>query len=90
MMVVGTGLATPCLNSLVSKGSDEERQGAALGVLGSYGAMGRIVGAPAAGLAFDINIYLPYVISGIVSLLGAVSMSGAMRKMKKKKAGNYR
>ncbi len=85
LMVVGTGLATPCLNSLVSKGSSEDRQGAALGVLGSYGAMGRIVGAPAAGLAFDINIYLPYAISGIVSLLGAVSMS---RAIKTKKAGD--
>lgn len=90
LMVVGTGLATPCLNSLVSKDSDEEHQGAALGVLGSYGAMGRIVGAPVAGLAFDINIYLLYVISGIVSLLGAVSMSRAMKKLNKKKAGNYR
>jgi MFS family permease len=90
MMVVGTGLATPCLNSLVSKNSDEEHQGAALGVLGSYGAMGRIVGAPAAGLAFDINIYLPYVISGVVSLLGAASMSVAMKKTNKKKADNSR
>jgi DHA1 family multidrug resistance protein-like MFS transporter len=74
LMVVGTGLATPCLNSLVSQDTDEEHQGAALGVLGSYGAMGRIIGAPVAGLAFDANIYLPYVISGIISAMGAVSM----------------
>jgi hypothetical protein len=82
---MGTGLATPCLNSLVSRETGEDRQGAALGVLGSYGAMGRIIGGPAAGLAFDINIYLPYVMSGIVSILGAVSM---LRAMKKKKAGS--
>ncbi len=83
IMVVGTGLATPCLNSLVSRGTDKERQGATLGVLGSYGALGRIVGAPVAGLTFDINIYLPYVISGIISILGATSLARAMKKLKK-------
>ena len=71
---IGTGLITPCLNSLVSRHTDEEHQGAAMGVVGSYGSLGRIAGPPAGGLAYDINIFLPYIISGALSAAGAVAV----------------
>jgi MFS transporter, DHA1 family, multidrug resistance protein len=73
-LFIGTGLITPCLNSLVSRHTDEEHQGAAMGVLGSYGSLGRIAGPPAGGLAYDINMSLPYIISGILSAAGAIAV----------------
>jgi MFS family permease len=77
---VGTGLVTPCINGLVSGKTDEERQGAVMGVLGSYSSLGRIAGPPAGGLAYDINIYLPYLLSGILSAAGAIAISLASRR----------
>jgi MFS transporter, DHA1 family, multidrug resistance protein len=71
---IGTGLITPCLNSLVSLNTDEEHQGAVMGVVGSYGSMGRIAGPPAGGLAYDINMSLPYIISGTLSAVGAIAL----------------
>jgi MFS family permease len=85
MMAVGTGLTTPCLNSLVSKATDEEHQGAAMGVLGSYGSMGRIIGPPMGGLAYDLSINLPYLISGMVSAIGAVAILIGAKKVQKKR-----
>jgi MFS family permease len=79
LIAVGVGLATPCLNSLASKATDEEHQGSTLGVLGSYGALGRIVGAPINGFAFDVNVDLPYLISGLLSAAGALAVYFAIK-----------
>lgn len=81
LISIGTGLAMPCLNSLASRSTDEEHQGSALGVLGSYGALGRIVGPPLGGLAFDINVYLPYFTSALLSAAGALAMFYAIRRI---------
>jgi hypothetical protein len=48
-------------------------------VLGSYGALGRIVGAPINGFAFDVNVDLPYLISGLLSAAGALSVYFAIK-----------
>ncbi|MGE5556932.1 MAG: MFS transporter [Caulobacteraceae bacterium] len=74
MIGVGTGLVTPCLNSIVSRETGEEYQGVALGVLGSYSAVGRVVGPPSSGLIYDINVDLPYVVSTLLSVAGALVM----------------
>jgi DHA1 family multidrug resistance protein-like MFS transporter len=84
ILSVGTGLVTPCINALVSGETGEERQGAIMGVLGSYSSLGRIAGPPAGGLAYDINIYLPYLISGILSAAGAIATSASNRNKEKK------
>ena len=73
MLAMGTGLVIPCLNSLVSKRTDEEHQGAAMGVLGSYHSLGRIAGPPAGGLLYDVNMNLPYILMGFVALAGALT-----------------
>jgi MFS family permease len=83
IIAVGTGLVTPCINGLVSGKTDEERQGETMGVLGSYASLGRIAGPPAGGLAYDINLYLPYLISGILSAAGAIAVSLASRNRRK-------
>ncbi|HTY89905.1 MAG TPA: MFS transporter [Methanocella sp.] len=82
LIAIGTGLATPSLNSLTSRATDEEHQGSAMGVLGSYGAMGRILGPPLGGLAFDINVELPYFISAVLSAAGALAAYLVIKKKK--------
>lgn len=82
LIAIGSGLATPCLNSLTSRATDEEHQGAVLGVLGSYGAMGRIIGPPLNGFAFDINVDLPYFISALLSAAGALAIYMAIKNIR--------
>jgi MFS transporter, DHA1 family, multidrug resistance protein len=83
LTVVGTGLCTPCLNSLVSKATDEEHQGKAMGVLGSFGSMGRIIGPPMGGFAYDISINLPYMIMATISAMGAVTVFTKRKTLRK-------
>jgi len=82
MLSLGTGLVIPCLNSLVSKRTDEEHQGVAMGVLGSYHSLGRIVGPPAGGLLYDVNMNLPYIMMGFVALLGAFTAIAAALRLR--------
>jgi len=82
LIAIGMGLATPSLNSMVSKATDEEHQGAMLGVLGSYGSLGRVAGPPIGGLAFDIGTGLPYALSGVLSLAGAAISYIAIKRIK--------
>ncbi|WP_424359624.1 MFS transporter [Methanocella sp. MCL-LM] len=79
-LALGTGLVVPCLNSLVSKRTDEEHQGAAMGVIGSYNSLGRIIGPPVGGFSFDIHMDLPFIILGFLAGLGGfVAMLRALR-----------
>lgn len=45
-----------------------------MGIMTSYASLGRIAGPPAGGLAYDINMSLPYVISGFMSTIGAIAV----------------
>lgn len=76
---IGTGLVTPCLNALVSRHTDEEHQGVTMGVLGSYGSLGRIAGPPAGGLAFDLYMNLPFLLLGTLSAVGAAAVAATAR-----------
>ncbi|MCD1295838.1 MFS transporter [Methanocella sp. CWC-04] len=75
LIVVGSGLANPCLNSLVSKGTDSENQGAVMGILGSFSSLGRILGPPVGGFAFNIYTGLPYIGTAFLSIVGAFVIS---------------
>ncbi|HMK47135.1 MAG TPA: MFS transporter [Methanocella sp.] len=86
-IAVGTGLVVPCLNSLVSKRTGEEQQGAVLGVLGSYNSIGRIAGPPMGGLSYDISTVLPYVIMGSLSVLGAFTAIWTALRIRARKGG---
>ncbi len=87
LIAIGVGLATPCLNSLASKATDEEHQGAVLGVLGSYGAMGRIAGPPLSGFGFDLNVDLPYFISALLSAAGALILYADIKRKGSRRKG---
>jgi len=54
LLALGTGLATPCLRSLVSRRLDGGGQGAALGSLQGLQSAGSFLGPPLAGLAYEL------------------------------------
>lgn len=83
---IGSGLVNPSINTLVSRKTDAENQGAMLGVLGSFGSFGRAIGPPVGGMLYMVNMALPYVSSAVISLAASavfyVKMRGAEGKEK--------
>ena len=51
--------------------------------MGSYGSLGRILGPPMGGLAYDISINLPYVIMSTVSTIGAATIFIKRKSLRK-------
>jgi MFS family permease len=76
---IGSGLVNPSLNTLVSKKTDADNQGAMLGVLGSFNSLGRAIGPPAGGLLYMVNMALPYVVSAGISAIAAVILYAKAR-----------
>jgi len=83
---VGSGLVFPCLNTVVSRRTDEQNQGVAMGIMSSYGNFGRIIGPPLAGYAYGINMNAPYVISAAIMILSALGIGGLLWRDQKKGA----
>lgn len=72
MATMGLGNASlrPAINSLVSKRTPADEQGAMLGVVNSYNSLGRIFGPITGGLIFDVMGYQwPYILGSLVFLL---------------------
>jgi DHA1 family multidrug resistance protein-like MFS transporter len=67
--VLGTALLAPAVMSLTSRCATLQ-QGIAMGLSNSSMSLGRIVGPLAAGVAFDINLNLPYLGGAAIMLLG--------------------
>lgn len=65
----GQALVSPSLNSLLSKSTSADRQGSVLGLGQSAGAIARALFPLAAGALYDVNMALPYVLSGVLALL---------------------
>lgn len=88
-VLIGIGLALlmPSINSLTSKRSPEEEQGAMLGVLNSYQSLGRVAGPILGGATFDLLGYgSPYIVAGalfglLVPLSGRLLGTGAKRSL---------
>ncbi|CAJ38069.1 MFS transporter [Methanocella arvoryzae] len=75
---VGSGLVFPCLNTVVSRRTDERNQGVAMGILSSYGSFGRVLGPIVGGYVYVINIAFPYALSAIVMALSAAGLFAYM------------
>lgn len=69
---IGSGFVNPSLNTLISKRTPPDRQGAVMGILGSYNSLGRIAGPPFGGILYGASIFLPNAFSGLVTVAGAV------------------
>lgn len=72
-LAAGTGLATPSLNSLLSRRSSGDVQGAALSMGQSASALGRVVGPGVSGWLFETWTGLPFVTGATLMLVGALS-----------------
>ncbi|MGD2110502.1 MAG: MFS transporter [Phycisphaerae bacterium] len=57
---VGHGLTGPNLNSLISRQTADDRQGATLGLSQGIGSLARAVAPPIGGLAYDLGPSWPY------------------------------
>jgi len=65
---IGNTLLTPSSSSLVSKNSSGG-QGAALGIMQSFGSLGRIFGPVVGGVLYDIHMNVPYSLGAMLLLL---------------------
>ncbi|BBH21157.1 tetracycline resistance MFS efflux pump [Paenibacillus baekrokdamisoli] len=64
---IGNALIRPCVTSLITQ-KTTVRQGVASGLSSSMDSLGRIIGPLTGALLFSINLQLPYVAGGVLSL----------------------
>lgn len=70
VMGVGNAALRPAVNSLASKRSSADQQGAVMGVVNSYNSLGRIFGPILGGFIFDaLGYQWPYITGGILFFL---------------------
>jgi len=69
MAGLGGNLLNPAINTLVSKRTPQGRQGAAMGLLGSFNSIGRVLGPSAGGFAYVVSMLLPYLGSAAIGLV---------------------
>jgi DHA1 family tetracycline resistance protein-like MFS transporter len=75
LMVVGSGLSTPSLTTLVVDSTDDARRGEVLGVQQSANAFARTIGPPFAGLAFDvIGVGAPFALGAMVAAVALLTV----------------
>jgi DHA1 family tetracycline resistance protein-like MFS transporter len=83
LLVVGQGLATPTMATLVADRAHDARRGGALGFQQSAGALARIVGPAMGGILFEhVGVAAPYVVGAAmvgVALLLATGLQAPSR-----------
>ena len=82
LMITGGCLINTGINTLVSNRTDDDHQGEAMGMLGAFNSLGRVLGPAAGGFAYVISMSLPYVSSALISCLtaAAISIKSRMKK----------
>ncbi|HVV34403.1 MAG TPA: MFS transporter [Vitreimonas sp.] len=71
-MVLGIGLSTPALNSLVAAQAEADERGAVMGLSQSASAFGRVAGPLMSGVVFDSLGHGAPFVAGAILLLGAL------------------
>jgi len=80
IVAIGNGLSFPSFTSLFSQTCEARDAGELLGQGNAMGVAGRVVGAICAGAVMDsFGLAMPFVVSAIVMLSGAVIFVGAYR-----------
>jgi len=68
-LVIGLGLATPALNSLIAAQADDKERGVVMGLSQSAGALGRVAGPLGAGALFEhVSVGAPFAIAAALIL----------------------
>jgi len=82
---LGHGLTGPSLNSLISRQTEEDKQGATLGLSQGIGSLARALAPPLGGLAFDRGPYWPYWLGAgmlfVIAVLGMIVRSAQERSL---------
>ena len=65
---IGTSLIGPSSASLITLYSNQN-QGASLGIMQSFGSLGRIAGPVAGGLLYEFNIFIPYLMGAVIMII---------------------
>ncbi len=68
LIALGGNLLNPAINTLVSKRTPQDQQGATMGLLGSFNSIGRVLGPSMGGFAYVISMLLPYLGSAAIAL----------------------
>jgi multidrug resistance protein len=77
LLVVGQGLATPTLATLVAGRAHDRRRGGALGVQQSAGALARIVGPVLGGVLFQhVGVAAPYAVGAAMVAVALLLVAG--------------
>jgi MFS family permease len=77
LLSIGYGFASPAIASLISKQTERELEGEALGINQSASSMARILGPLAGGLAYGaLGSSAPYVGGAIVALMAFILARG--------------
>jgi MFS transporter, DHA1 family, tetracycline resistance protein len=80
-LVIGVGLATPALNSLIAGQANESDRGAVMGLSQSASALGRVVGPLGAGAIFDaFGTGAPFLAAALLILFALFVMLGESAK----------
>jgi DHA1 family tetracycline resistance protein-like MFS transporter len=80
-LVIGLGLATPALNSLIAAQARESERGAVMGLSQSASALGRVVGPLGAGVLFDVfGTGAPFLAAALLILVTLFVMLGESAK----------
>jgi MFS family permease len=76
IFAVGSSLTRPPVFGMISLLAPANEQGATMGVTQGIGSLARIVGPMFAGMLFDVNFYLPYLIcGGLCFITAAITLS---------------
>ncbi|MEQ1709602.1 MAG: MFS transporter [Terricaulis sp.] len=76
-LVVGIGLATPALNSLIAAQAGEQERGAVMGLSQSAAALGRVAGPLGSGVLFDtLGSAAPFVAAVLLTLAALFAALG--------------
>ncbi len=80
-VAIGSGLATPSLSSLLSRGARAEDQGGTLGIGQSAAALGRIIGPISATSAYEHVWYAAPYLGGAALLLVTAAIGSTLRRV---------
>lgn len=72
ILSAGDGAVTPIVSTLLSFASPSDAQGEALGLAQGIAGLGRVLGPLAAGSLFTLSVPLPFLLGGVLALVGVV------------------
>jgi MFS transporter, DHA1 family, multidrug resistance protein len=82
---LGNSLLRPSVNALISKLAGS-RQGMIMGLNNSFMSLGNVVGPLSAGILFEVDIYMPYLLGACVMIVGFIATNHWLFKHLQKEA----